>query len=56
MASDLEARLDRLEDWEAIRELAVHYCYTVDRAQAQVRAELFAEDNVVDSDGSVCSA
>jgi hypothetical protein len=26
MSSDLEGRLVRLEDQEAIRELAVHYC------------------------------
>ena len=48
MASDLEGRLARLEDREAIRELAVRYCYGVDGAQAQALAELFTADSLVD--------
>ena len=48
MASDLEGRLARLEDREAIRELAVRSCDGVDGAQAQALGELFTVDSVVD--------
>jgi hypothetical protein len=48
MSSDLERRLARLEDREAIRELAVRYCYGVDGAQGQALEELFTEDSLLD--------
>ncbi len=49
MPSDLETRIQRLEDIEAIRALKVRYCDLCDRGyDADALAELFTEDAVWD--------
>ena len=48
MSRDLEGRLARLEDREAIRERAVRYCYGVDGAHGPALGALLTVDSVVD--------
>ena len=44
MSSDLEARVDRLESTEAIRQLASRYALAIDVRDLDALAELFVED------------
>ena len=44
MSSDLEARLDRLESTEAIRQLVSRYALSIDVRDLDALAELFVED------------
>ena len=52
MSSDLEARLDRLESTEAIRQLASRYALAIDVRDLDALAELFVEDVRVGRDRS----
>jgi ketosteroid isomerase-like protein len=53
MADDLEARLRRLEDIEAIKQLKARYCaYCDDDYDADGLASLFTEDAVWDGGGT----
>ena len=48
ITGDIERRLQALEDIEAIRQLKVRYCHSVDAYDAETTASFFTEDAVFD--------
>ena len=54
--TDLETRIRRLEDREAIRELVGRYGYVIDNRDIDGLAELFCEDGVLQSQDDVMNA
>ena len=54
--SELEIRLRRLEDREAIRELVGRYGYVIDNRDLEGVAELFCEDAILESRDGVMQA
>lgn len=54
--SELEIRLRRLEDREAIRELVGRYGYVIDNRDLDGVAELFCEDGILESQDGVMQA
>ena len=49
MAEELEARIRRLEDIEAIKKLKATFAYLIDTGDWQGAANLFTEDAILDS-------